>query len=46
MIEFPRNLARQFRAVLRRSLLDLEPRGSWPLLLCQVCKEGLLLQAC
>jgi hypothetical protein len=46
MIEFSRSLARQFRAVLRRSLLDLEPRGSWPLLLCQLCKDGLVLQAC
>lgn len=46
MIALPRSLARRFRAVLRRSLLDQEPRGSWPLVLCQTGKEGLLLQAC
>jgi hypothetical protein len=32
--------------VLRRSLRDHEPRGSWPLVLCQAGKDGLLLQAC
>jgi hypothetical protein len=46
MIALPRALARQFRAVLRRSLLDQEPRGSWPLLLCRAGKDGLVLQAC
>src|SRR5262245_36960492 len=46
MIAFSRTLARQFRAVLRRSLLDKEPRGSWPLVLFQASKDGLVLQAC
>jgi hypothetical protein len=46
MIAFSRALARQFRAVLRRSLLDKEPRGSWPLVLFQASNEGLVLQAC
>jgi hypothetical protein len=46
VIALPRALVRQFRAVLRRSLLDQEPRGSWPLVLCQADKNGLTLQAC
>jgi hypothetical protein len=46
VIVLPRALARQFRAVLRRSFVDLEPRGPWPLLLCRAGKEGLVLQAC
>ena len=46
MIAIPRALARQFRAVSRRSLLDKEPRGSWPLVLFQASKDGLVLQAC
>src|SRR5262245_3693020 len=46
VIAIPRALARQFRAVLRRSLLDKEPRGSWPLVLFQASKDGLVLQAC
>jgi hypothetical protein len=46
MIALPRALARQFRAVLRRSLLDQEPRRSWPLVLCRAGKDGLVLQAC
>jgi hypothetical protein len=45
MIELPRALARQFRAVLRRCLAAQESRGAWPLLLCQAGKEGLTLQA-
>ena len=46
MIEIPRALARQFRAVLRRSLLDQDPRGPWPLILCRAGEGGLVLQAC
>jgi hypothetical protein len=45
VIELSRGLARQFRAVLRRSLLDQGPRGSWPLVLCRTGKDGLVLQA-
>jgi hypothetical protein len=45
MIELPRALARQFRAVLRRCLSAQESRGAWPLLLCQAGQEGLILQA-
>jgi hypothetical protein len=33
MIELPRALARQFRAVLRRCLVAQESRGAWPLVL-------------
>src|SRR5262245_38753564 len=46
VIAIPRTLARRFRAVLRLSLLDKEPRGSWPLVLFQASKDGLVLQAC
>jgi hypothetical protein len=46
VIEIPRILTRLFRAVLRRSLLDQDPRGSWPLILCRTGKDGLVLQAC
>jgi hypothetical protein len=46
VIALPRALARQFRAVLRHSLMDQEPRGSWPLVLCKTGKDGLTLQAC
>ena len=45
MIELPRALARQFRAVLRRCLATQEARGAWPLVLCQTDKDGLILQA-
>jgi hypothetical protein len=45
MIEIPRGLARQFRAVLRRAALAGEPRGPWPLLLCRIDRNGLTLQA-
>jgi hypothetical protein len=46
VIALPRALARQYRAVLRRSLMDQESRGSWPLVLCRAGKDGLVLQAC
>lgn len=45
MIEITRGLARQFRAVLRSSLLDQQPRGDWPLLLIRADARGLCLQA-
>jgi hypothetical protein len=45
VIALPRALARQFRAVLRRSLMDQVPRGDWPLVLCRAGKYGLTLQA-
>jgi hypothetical protein len=46
VIAIPRALARSFRAVLRRSLLNPGPRGCWPLLLCRADQNGLVLQAC
>jgi hypothetical protein len=46
MIAIPRALARQFRTVLRRSLLDQEPRHSWPLVVCRADPDRLVLQAC
>jgi hypothetical protein len=46
VIEIPRGLARQFRAVLRRCLAGREPRGAGPLLLCRAGRHGLTLQAC
>ena len=45
MIELPRALARQFRAVLRQSLMADAPRGPWPLVLCRAGEEGLTLHA-
>src|SRR5262249_58813050 len=45
VIELPRSLARRFRAVLRRSLQDLEQRNLWPLLLCRADERGLTLEA-
>jgi hypothetical protein len=45
MIELPRALARQFRAVLRRCLAAQQARGACPLLLCQAGQDGLTLQA-
>jgi hypothetical protein len=38
-------MARRFRAVLRRSLQDLEQRNAWPLLLCRADERGLTLEA-
>jgi hypothetical protein len=46
VIEIPRGLARQFRAVLRRCAAGREPRGAGPLLLCRVGRHDLALQAC
>lgn len=43
MIEIPRALARQFRAVLRRSLM--EGRSDWPLVLLRTDATGLTLEA-
>ena len=45
MIEFSRTLARQFRAVLRRSLMEAEPRGPWPVVVCRADRRGLSLEA-
>ena len=45
MLELSRQLLRQFRTVLRRSLVDQEPRGLWPLLLASAGPDGLVLQA-
>src|SRR5262249_51069065 len=45
VIVLPRSLARRFRAVLRRSLQDLEQRNAWPLLLCRADERGLTLEA-
>jgi hypothetical protein len=45
LIELPRALARQFRAVLRRSLMADAPRGPWPLVLCRAGEGGLTLHA-
>jgi hypothetical protein len=45
LIELPRALARQFRAVLRQSLMADAPRGHWPLLLCRAGEDGLTLHA-
>jgi hypothetical protein len=46
VIAIPRALARQFRTVLRRSLLDQEPRHSWPLVVCRADPDGVVLQVC
>jgi hypothetical protein len=45
LIELTRALARQFRTVLRRSLLEQEPRPSCPLVQCRAGDDGLTLQA-
>ena len=45
MIEIPRALAWSFRAVLRKSIVEQEPRGEWPLMLCRAGKDGLRLFA-
>jgi hypothetical protein len=45
LIELPRALARQFRAVLRHSVMADAPRGPWPLVLCRAGEEGLTLHA-
>jgi len=43
MIELPRDVARLFRAVLRKSVLVAEPRTSCPSILLQTGKQGLTL---
>ena len=45
MIELTRGLVRSFRTVLRRSLMEQEPRRPWPLVLCKAGDGGLTLQA-
>ncbi|HVS38479.1 MAG TPA: hypothetical protein VMS17_23170 [Gemmataceae bacterium] len=45
MIELTRALARSFRTVLRRSVLELEGRRTWPVVLCKAGDGGLTLQA-
>jgi hypothetical protein len=45
MIELPRALARDFRAVLRRTLADVAPRGPLPAVLCRAGPDGLSLHA-
>jgi len=43
MIELSRNIARQFRAVLRKSVLAADRHGPCPMILCQTDKQGLSL---
>ncbi len=45
MIELPRSLARDFRAVLRRALAEQAPRGPLPAVLCRAGPDGLALHA-
>src|SRR5581483_7971579 len=45
MIQFTRALARRFRALLRRSVLEHEPRGLPPPIACRAGEHGLILQA-
>ena len=45
LIELTRALARAYRTVLRRSLMEQGPRHDWPLLLCKAGDGGLTLQA-
>ncbi len=45
MIELTRSLARAFRTVLRRSLMEQGQRHSWPLLLCKAGEGGLAIQS-
>ncbi len=45
MIEIPRCVARQFRAMLRRTVMAQESRVPWPQLVCQADAGGLVLQA-
>src|SRR5205814_2372455 len=35
LIEIPRILAHRLRTVLRRSAVDQEPKGEWPILTCR-----------
>jgi hypothetical protein len=43
LIELSRALAKQFRSVLRRCVLAAQPRGSAPVVLCRVSRQGLSL---
>ena len=43
MIVIPRTLARLFRSVLRRSVVEQVPRGEWPLVRCEAGQPGLRL---
>src|SRR5262249_11128211 len=45
VIEIPRALARAFRTVLRRSLVDQGRRGPWPPVLCRARPGGRDLEA-
>jgi hypothetical protein len=45
LIELTRALARSFRTVLRRSLMEQRPRDAWPPVLCRAGDGGLTLQA-
>ena len=45
MIALSRVLARLFRAVLRRSVVEQVPRGEWPLVLARSGNQGLRLSA-
>ncbi len=44
MIAIPRALARRYRAILRRSLMDRASRGSWPIIRCRAGPDGLFLE--
>jgi hypothetical protein len=45
LIEIPRALLRQFRAVLRRLTPSGSPRGPCPVVFVQATKDGLTLQS-
>jgi hypothetical protein len=45
VIELSRALLRQFRAVVRRALLDTDRRGPWPVVICRADQRGLSLEA-
>jgi hypothetical protein len=45
MIEVSRVLLRRFRAVVRRSLMDTDPRGIWPVVVCRADGQGLSMEA-
>ena len=45
MFEVSRALLRQFRSVVRRSLLDTDRRGPWPVVFCRADRRGLSLEA-
>jgi hypothetical protein len=43
LLEIPRSTLRQFRSLLRKSVLANEPRGPWPLVTCRAGRQGLTL---